>query len=71
MARKKLMPVNPGAKVKGRKSFARQSGARMPMDGAGARGTGRPKLNPSNGAKSFTVRRGQSGPRGPKDGVRS
>lgn len=68
---KKLKPKNPGARVVSRTSLAKKSGMRGPMDGAGSRGTGKPKLNPTNGAGSLNVKTGQSGPMGPKNGVRS
>jgi hypothetical protein len=68
MAKRKLVPVNPGAKVKSRSSFVKQDGKVMPADGSGARGTSKPKLNPTNGASSFKVKTGQSGKRGPING---
>lgn len=70
MARRKLMPVNPGAKVRTARSLSKQSGPKSTMTGAGARGTGRAKLNPTNGAKSLRVKSGQSGPKSPMKGVR-
>lgn len=70
MSMKKLMPINPGAKIKSRGSFAGQGSYGGPADGSGDRGTSKPKLNPTNGAGGMSVKTGQGSYRGPAEGTR-